>query len=297
MNEETATKEFVISSEESEAFADITQDSNPIHRRFIEPGVGETKAVLYGGETISPGFFQTYAALLSIGNMLNLKDSDIGQFGFLRGCSKMHNIIVTGRSQNLRTAIRDATENSFQYEVTVANSKGRAFELNGEASREVPDGLVFPSSNCSTHRTDLVEDNEHNGLRLGEMVRKIFGYDTVNRKYCGEPTLWALASSSYVICDAIKKGVLSLPEDIVALYTNQDFLIFFRPLETKPIPIELNLFIPEVEKFGKKSLPGQTLRTVISATDSRGLVYVVSSDLIFQDKRVVPILMKRALRE
>jgi hypothetical protein len=267
---------FKPSSFQSKEFADATKDTNPIHRKI--EGFDEV---------ISPGFLQNCAAIvLSRRAMAAIGLSSV-DFPYSLNESEMPGPVATGLDYFISARFN---AHKREADVEVRNLQGGLlYSLHRIIHRERP--------TCEMPGIDEELVYEGRFAISGEDSVSAFG-SLVGSK-SSESNLRALAGSSSAVCDAISAGKLNpLEAGVVAMYAGKQnfYLDASRTLDLHK-GINMRLYVSEKDKFGRLSAKNDYVRmSVVGEDDSGRMLYHFNAGLSFQDERIVPLMLRKALK-
>lgn len=276
-----ATAKYNPTRRHSEDFCWVSGDNNPIHQQ--QEG---------HSEVISPGFLQTCVAHL-------LTRETAARFGgsypFTMVSSKMSGVLMTGQDYSLDADVHRLSEDSIEAKAVFRDSEGKEvcrFDRKSYANRPK---MFFPQINpneliqCCTFRLP----EAYNLLEFSELI----GAGKITKRTSPETNLLALAASSYAPCRAKKEGRLAIGEGVIALYAGQNICLDSSRSANLRHGLDLELYVSDKERFGKKSVPGEFVRMqVVARGVDRSPIYAVESALSFQDKRLLDVMVRRAQR-
>jgi len=111
-----------------------------------------------------------------------------------------------------------------------------------------------------------------------------------------ESLLYAIASSSSVVGDAIKKGILTIDiGDVIPVYDSQRLYVDRMYLDPSKEEITLELYISYANSFGVKRGRGKELdMTIVARDDRENIIYLSNSPLKFMKRAFLERFCKRA---
>jgi hypothetical protein len=210
-------------------------------------------------EVISPGFLQNCIAIVASRKAMNATDVNPLDFPYSLNESEMPAAVATGLNYFISAMFNAQTREA---DIEIRHSQGRLLHrLHRKVYAEKPfSGMP-----------------ETNGELIYEGRFAISGEDSVS---------------------AFGRLISSLEQGVVVMYTGSQnfYLDSSRSLDLRK-GINMRLYASEKDKFGRLSAKGDYVKiSVVGEDDSGRMLYHFNAGLSFQDERIVPIIMRRALK-
>ena len=268
------TAKYLPTVNHSESFCDITKDSNKIHRKHPE-----------FGEAVSPALLQSSVASILAKELIKYVGENPIDFPYSSSESKSVKPVVTGFEYEVESRINPHFEGFLAAYTEIRNNKGKVyFSLYHVYCDGNHDIKFILDAADPVHRTIFTREK---ALEFGRMI----GSES------SESNLYSLAAASSVVADAVDRGVLSLDEGIIALYTEQQVTADTSHSMDLKKGIHLDLFLSDKARFGKNLEQGETVGMQILARDNKGkLIYVLKSPLAFPREGLLEAAIKREMR-
>ncbi len=260
---------------QSSDFVVATKDINPIHRKM--DGLDEV---------VSPGFLQNCAAIVLSRQAMNAADFNTLDYPHSFNECEMRAPVVTGLDYAM-AAVFDGTRK--RADVEIRNQKG-------DIVYTLTRGLFKESANPA--RLGLNGELVYDGEFRIDGEDSIHNFGRLIGSESSESNLRAFAGASSAVCSAIAAGKLNtLDEGVEAMYAGrqQFYLDSSRTLNLQK-GIGMKLYVSGREKFGKKSEKEDYVGISIVGEDAGRTIYQFNANLAFVDRRIVPLMIKRALK-
>lgn len=260
---------------QSSDFGVATKDINPIHRKM--PGLEEV---------VSPGFLQTCRAIVLSRQAMNAAGFNTLDYPHSFNECEMRAPVVTGLDYTMAAVFNGTSRKA---EVEIRNPRG-------EIVYTLVRGLFKDSANPARlgFNGELVYDGEFriDGDDSIQTFGKLIGSES------SESNLRAFAGASSAVCSAIAAGRLNaLDEGVEAMYAGrQQFYIDSSRTLNLQKGIGMKLYVLGKDKFGKKSEKDDYVGISVVGEEDGRMVYQFNANLAFVDKRIVPLMIKKALK-
>ncbi len=246
-------------------FCELTGDSNPAHKEHP----------VYH-QALVPGFLQTTIVTRLIKESMKHAGINTANYPFANINIEMAGV-KTGSDYNFMLVLDPETLKSSVRSIDKEKKRVYTLERKDFEGEQVID---YPN----TPRVHSGRFIRKNSLEFGKLI----GSES------SESNLYALAASSFIICDAVKKGKLNaVPEELTVIYLSQKVHSDSSSSLNLVKGIDLELCMLDPEKFGKRSRKGDFLNTEIIARDHKGrFVYKINSQLSFRSVRLLDKILK-----
>lgn len=252
--------------EHSEKFADLTGDSNSIHRELFE------------GETISPAFLQNVAAILASREAIAKYGINCADFPVSFNRESLDNFVVTGIAYELIVNLKDKPLEISVEIIESGPKRKRVFRMDRN----------FEGAEPPKDYSKLIHSGSFDvrGLSLSQFG-KIIG--TISP----ESNLYCMASSSSTIFGASEaKKLPKMEEGVVPIYSEQEF--YLDTSRSVSGGVDALLSIDEVPHGSFKIK--DKLKTMIGSWHRGNLVNRIASEIVFQSEKLPVLAVKKALR-